>query len=134
MGVILCVLLGLGTAVVARVMYLLCKYALHPSSVADSAHLPPHEQHELTAPEGTPLLRGTGTHGGGLREPGWARQLQVAYARSQARLWAPLVKEWDYYCCLDDEFVAVFALFLMFTTHGNEKTRKHQHHTELESV
>lgn len=106
MGVFLWVVLAVGAAVVARVAYLLWWYTRHPSSVADSRSLPPHAQHELAAPEGTPLLRGTATHGGGLREPGWARQLHVAYARAQARLWAPLVKEWDYYACLDNEFAA----------------------------
>lgn len=125
MGVFLCVLLAVGAAAVARVVYLLCYYTRHPSSVADSRSLPPHAQHELAAPAGTPLLRGTATHGGGLREPGWARQLHVAYARAQARLWAPLVKEWDYYACLDDEFASSFS-FSLASQHFTTRNR----HTE----
>jgi len=102
MGIILIIIFGLFGIICARVAYLYFYYTLHPANVPDSSSLPPYKQHEVVA-EHVPFLRGTGTHGGGIREPGWARQMVFDYKRSQAKLWAPLVKEWDYYGCLDNE-------------------------------
>ena len=106
MSIIAIVFLSIVGAIVARISYLYCYYLLHPANVPDSSRLPPYKQHEVVT-ENVKFLRGKGTHGGGIAEPGWARQLVYSYQRSQAKLWAPLVKEWDYYACLDDEFVFV---------------------------
>jgi len=102
LGVVAVIILVLLCVLIARVTYLYSYYTLHQANVPDSSSLPPHKQHEVVG-EKVQFLRGTGTHGGGIQEPGWARQMVFDYKRSQAKLWAPLVKEWDYYGCLDDE-------------------------------
>jgi len=109
MSIFAIILLGIIGAVSARVAYLYFYYMLHPANVPDSSSLLPHKQHEVVA-ENVQFLRGKGTHGGGIAEPGWARKLVFSYQRSQARLWAPLVKEWDYYGCLDDEIAVCLTI------------------------
>jgi hypothetical protein len=47
---------------------------------------------------------------GHLAEAGWARYLVKAYDRASIRASALRIKEWDYYCVLNDRFGAAFTL------------------------
>lgn len=56
------------------------------------------EQHEITA--AGPLL----DEAGNLREPGYAKKLLPVYDRSQIKVSAMRVKEWDYYLVMNGQF------------------------------
>jgi hypothetical protein len=61
-------------------------------------------QHEMTTPG--PLLDARGR----LCEAGWARSPVKAYDRKAIRAGALRIKEWDYYCVLNDGFGAGFTI------------------------
>ena len=47
---------------------------------------------------------------GSLREPGWSTQLIQQYDRHKVKASSVLIKEWDYYAILNDEFGVAFTV------------------------
>ena len=113
LGVILLILLGAFIAFVAFIaIYLYVRTSSHPSNPPDSDSLLPAAQHEIKQEtDATPFLRNNSLiSGGGLREPGWAKQLPWEFHRKDARFLAPLVKEWDYYCVINKSCALCFTV------------------------
>ena len=61
-------------------------------------------QHEIT--ERGPLL----DENGDLREPGYARRLLLTYRRGDIKAPGLRVKEWDYYCVMNDRFALALTV------------------------
>ena len=60
--------------------------------------------HEVTTVQ--PLLK----EDGGLREPGWSKNLVQIYNRNQIKAPKFRIKEWDYYLVLNEEFAGAFTI------------------------
>lgn len=60
--------------------------------------------HEVTTVQ--PLLK----EDGGLREPGWSKNLIQIYNRNQIKAPKFRIKEWDYYLVLNEEFAGAFTI------------------------
>ncbi len=61
-------------------------------------------QHEITGP--LKLLNSEGS----IAQPGWARDLLFEYSRKDIKAPKYRIKEWDYYCVLNDQAGAAFTI------------------------